>query len=200
MAGQGQHDRGGEAFLGQLDRRRQDRRQWQPPVACVQGEPAVHGAGHRHAADVTPQRHHGPALGPQARRVCTRAGAPDGQERLGPRPRRRHHGQDVAPEAAQVGSDDRHHRPRGDGGVSRRAAVRQHGDPGRRRQLVGRRDHAAQSRAGAEGGERQCHRARQRTTTDRSTSPRRMREKATSTSSMPMVSLTKRSRSSRPSR
>ena len=31
MAGQGQHDRGGEAFLGQLDRRRQDLHQGSRP-------------------------------------------------------------------------------------------------------------------------------------------------------------------------
>ncbi len=200
VAGQSQHDGGGKAFLGQLDRRCQDLHQGQPSVARVQGEPAVHRAGHRHAADVTPQGHHGPALGPKARRVGTRAGVPDGQERLGRRPRRRHHGQHITPETAQVGPDHRHHRARGDGGVGGRTAARQHGDPRRRRQLVRRRDHAPQRGTRGEGCERECHGPDQRTTTDRSTSPRCMRENASSTSSMPMVSLTKRSRSSRPSR
>ena len=54
------------------------------PKRAVQGEPAVHGARHGDAAYVTAQRHDGHAVGPQARRVGTRSGTPDGEERLGP--------------------------------------------------------------------------------------------------------------------
>ena len=93
---------------GQLDRRRQDLVEGQPPVALVQGEPPVDGAGHRHAADVAPQRHHGHALGAHAGRVGPGTGAPDREERLGWRARWRDHGEDVAPEPAQVGAHDRH--------------------------------------------------------------------------------------------
>ena len=53
-AGQRQHDRGREAVLGQLNGRGQHVGQRQPPVALVQGEPAVDGARHLHAADVAP--------------------------------------------------------------------------------------------------------------------------------------------------
>ena len=200
MARQGQHDGGREPVGGQLDRRPQDFLEGQPSVALVQGEPPVDGAGHRHAADVAPQWHHGHALGAHPRRIRAGAGAPDRQERLGWRPRRRHHGEDVAPEPAQVGAHDRHDGAGGHRGVGGGPATSEHADAGRDGQLVGRRDHAAQPRPGAEGGEWERHRRRQRTTTERRTSPRCMRAKASSTSPMPMVSLTKRSRSSRPSR
>ena len=157
MRGQRQHDGSGEAVGGQLDRRGQDVGERQPPVACVQREPTVHGARHRHAADVAPQRHDRHPLGAHGGRVGPRSGAPDGQERLGGRSGRGHHGEDVAPEAAQVRAHHRHHRSRGDGGIGSRAAVGEHPDPGRRRQLVGRRDHAAQPGPGAEGSEREGH-------------------------------------------
>ena len=57
MAGQRQHDGRGEALLGQFDGRRQHLLERQPAVALVQGEPAVDGARHLHAADVAPHRH-----------------------------------------------------------------------------------------------------------------------------------------------
>ena len=83
MAGQRQHDGGGEALGGQLDRRGQDVVEGQPPVALVQGEPAVDRAGHLHAADVTSQRHGRHPLGAHPGRVGPRTGPPDGQECLG---------------------------------------------------------------------------------------------------------------------
>ena len=157
MAGQRQHDGGGEALGRQLDRRRQHLVEGQPPVALVQREPAVDRAGHLHAADVAPQRHGGHPLGAHPGRVGPGAGPPDGEERLGRRSRHRDHGQHVAPEPAQVRADDRHHRPGGHGGVGRRAALRQHGEARRRGQLVGGGHHAAQAGPWSEGGEGEGH-------------------------------------------
>jgi len=54
---------------------------------------------------------------------------------------RRHHGQRVAAQPAQVRADNGHDRTGGHGGVGGRAAVRQRLDPRGRRQLVRRRDH-----------------------------------------------------------
>ena len=147
-------------------------------------------------------RHDRVALGAQPRRVGARARPSDRQQGGRRRSRGRHHGQHVAPEAAQVRAHHRHHGARAHGGVGGRAAAGQQPDPGRGGQLVGGGHHAPRGVAWPERGERQRHpiTPAQSTTTDRSTSPRCMRAKASSTPSMPMVSLTKRSRSSRPSR
>ena len=128
-----------------------------PPVALVQGEPAVDGAGHRHAADVAPQRHRRQAVAAQPVGIGPRAGPPHGEERLGRRPRRRHHGQHVAPEPAQVRAHDGHRRSRGHGGVGGGAALVEQAEARRRRQLVGGRHHAAQPEARSEGGEGEGH-------------------------------------------
>ena len=124
MAGQRQHDGGGKPLLGQLDRRRQHVLERQPPVALVQGEPAVDRAGHLHAAQVVPHRHGRQALGAHGRGIGPGAGPADGEQCLRRRARigRRHHGQHVAPEPAQVRPHDGHGRPCGHGGVGRRAA------------------------------------------------------------------------------
>ena len=82
MAGQRQHDGSGEALLGQFDGGGEDLVERQPPVALVQGEPAVDGAGHRHAADVAPHGHRRHAVAAQPvgvgcrRRPGRRRGAP----------------------------------------------------------------------------------------------------------------------------
>ena len=157
MAGQRQQDGSGEALLGQFDGGGQDLVEGQPPVALVQGEPAVDGARHRHAADVAPHGHRRHAVAAQPVGVGRRAGPADGEERLGRRPRWRHHGQHVTAEPAQVRPDDGHRRPRGDGGVGGGAALRQHAEARRRRQLVGGRHHAAPPGARSEGGEREGH-------------------------------------------
>ena len=83
MARQRQHDGGGEAVLGQLNRRRQHLVEREPAVAVMEGEPAVDGAGHLHAADVAAQRHRRHALAAQAGRVGPGPGTSDGEERLG---------------------------------------------------------------------------------------------------------------------
>ncbi len=83
VAGQRQHDGGGEALRGELDRRGQDVLEREPPVALVQGQPAVDGTGHLHAADVAPQRHGRHPLGAHPGRVGPRGGPPDGQQGLG---------------------------------------------------------------------------------------------------------------------
>ncbi len=106
------------------------------------------------------------------------------------------HGEGVAPEAAQVRPDDRHRGARRHGGIGGRAPVCENADPRAGGQLVGRRDHAAPPAPGPEGCEGEAH----TTTTERSTSPRCIRANAASTSPIPIVSLTKRSRSRRPSR
>ncbi len=165
VAGQGQHDGGGEAVVRQLDGRPEDLVERQAAMAAVEREPAVHGAGHRHAPDVPAQGHHRHPLGAHPRRVGSGTGAPDRQERLGWRAGRGDHGEDVAAQAAQVGADDRHHGTRGHGGIGRRAAAGQHAQARRGGQLVGRRHHAAQPCPGAEGREREGHgtlRARRR--------------------------------------
>ena len=71
--------------------------------------------------------------------------------------RRRHHGQHVAAEPAQVRAHDRHGGAGGDGGVGGRAAPVEHAEARRRGQLVGRRHHAAQAGARPEGGEGEGH-------------------------------------------
>ena len=147
VAGQRQHDGRGIAVLGQFDGGGEDVSERQPPVALVQGEPTVDGAGHLHAADVAPHGHRRQAVAAQAFGVGPRTGPADGEERLGLRPWRRHHRQHVAPEPAQVRAHDGHRRPRGDGGVGGGAALVEHAEARRRRQLVGGRHHAAQPRA-----------------------------------------------------
>ncbi len=157
----------------------------QAAVAPVEREPAVDGARHRHAADVLAQGHHRHALGAHACGVRAGTGTADRQQRLGRGVGRGHHGEDVAAEAAQVGADDRHHCSRGHCGVGRRAAAGEHAQARRCGQLVGRRHHAAQPGPGAEGREREGHGQGETTTTERSTSPRCIRAKASSTSSDP---------------
>ena len=152
MAGERQHDGRGEALLGQFDRGRQHLVERQPPVALVQGEPAVDGAGHLHAADVAPHRHRRHPVGAQPVGVGRRAGPADGEQRLGRRTRWRDHGQHVAAEPAQVRAHDGHRRPRGHGGVGGRAALRQHAEARRRGQLVGGRHHAAPARSAVRRG------------------------------------------------
>ena len=117
MAGQRQHERSGKALLGQFDGGGEDIVERQPPVALVQGEPAVDGAGHLHAAYVAAHGHRRQAVAAQPLGVGPRTGPADGEERLGWRPRRRHHRQQVASEPAQVRAHDGHCRPRGDGGI-----------------------------------------------------------------------------------
>ena len=111
------------------------------------------------------------------------------------------HGEDVPTQAAQVRADDRHHRPRGDGRVGRGPTAGEDADTSRRGKLVCRSDHAAQAGPDGEGGERERH-GPGVTARRRSAALRRApcALKAASTWSMPIVSLTKRSRSSRPSR
>ena len=199
MTGQRQHDGGGEPLGGQLDRRRQHLVERQPPVALVQGEPAVDGAGHLHAADVAPQRasssspRRASAPGRSPRRPGRRRAAPRAASRA-PRPwpaRRRPSPHRCGPTtaiavpvatAASAAEPPRASMPRPADAASWSAAATMPRRPGPR----------------AEGGEGERH--GQTTTTERSTSPRCMRAKAASTWSMPIVSLTKRSRSSRPPR
>ena len=157
MAGQRQQDGGGEALLGQFDGGGEDLAEGQPPVALVQGEPAVDGARDRHAPDVAPHGHRRHAVAAQPVRVGCRAGPADGEERLGRRPRWRHHRQHVTAEPAQMRAHDGHRRARGDGGVGGRATLRQHPEARRRSQLVGRRHQAAPPGARPEGGEREGH-------------------------------------------
>ena len=143
---------------GQLDRRRQHLVERQPPVALVQGEPAVDRAGHLHAADVAPHRHGRHPLGAHAAPRRSPAPArPMESSASGGEPRRRDHGQHVAPEPAQVRAHDGHRRPGGHGGVGRRAAPGQHGEARRRGQLVGGGHHAAQAGPRSEGGEGERH-------------------------------------------
>ncbi len=157
MAGQRQHDGGGEPLGSQFDRWRQHLVERQPPVALVQGEPAVDGAGHLHAADVAPHGHRRHPLGAQPGRVGPGTGPADGEQRLGRDAGRRDHGEHVAPEPAQVRAHDGHRRPGGHGGVGRRAAPGQHADARRRGQLVGGRHHAAQPGPRSEGSEGERH-------------------------------------------
>ena len=122
VAGQRQHDGRGEAVGGQLNGRGQHLGQRQPAVAFVQGEPAVDGAGHLHAADVPAHRHCPVSVAPQAVGVATCAGPADGEERLGRAAGRGDHCQHVAAQSAQVRAHDRHGGSGADGSIGGRAA------------------------------------------------------------------------------
>ena len=116
----------------------------QAAVARVERQPAVDGAGHRHAADVPAQGHH--RHRPAAR---SRAGSEPAPAR--PTERSASGGEPGGATMART-SPPRPHRcgpttaitaPVRHGGVGRRAAAGQQANAGRRGQLVGRRHHAA---------------------------------------------------------
>ena len=117
-------------------------------VALVQGQPAVDGARHLHAADVAPQRHGG--VMPSARirgRIGPEPARPTPSSASGADPGAQTMASMSPPSPHRCGPDDRHGGAGGDGGVGARAALGQDGDPGGHGQLVGRCHHAAHTRA-----------------------------------------------------
>ena len=94
--------RGGEAVLGQRDRRFQDRRPGQATVALVQGQPPVDRPGDGHAPDVTTQRHVGVSLGAQTIGIGSGTRPAHGQETHGPFSGGLDHRQHVTTETAEM--------------------------------------------------------------------------------------------------
>ena len=109
---------GGEPVGGHADRLGQDLGQGQAAEAPVQGQPAVHGAGHGDGGDVAPQGDAVEALGSEAGGVGAGTGEPGRvQSSRGGPVGVMHQGPHVTAGAAGVGGGDGQHGVGAHGGV-----------------------------------------------------------------------------------
>ncbi len=117
----GEEERSRKAVFGERNGRFEHRLPRESPIALVECQPSVDGAGNGHAPDVTTQRHVGMPVGAQPIRIGSGSGSPHREKGTGHFAGSFDHRQRIATQAAQMRSDHGHHRRCGHHGVSGRA-------------------------------------------------------------------------------